>query len=205
VTRTARPPTKVPSRMPEILDAAAKVFRSKGYDAASVQEIADAVGILKGSLYHYIDTKEDLLYGVVQGVLDDLLPQLDRWRSLDGTYLNRISEFLREYVEHIIRNRVKVGVFFADFESLSPSRQKVINRSKDRYDEFLREMIVNGQSEGTVSPAVDAKLATLAIYGMANATYQWYRPRGGWTPEQIASSLSDFVIRALADGQVGGR
>lgn len=174
------------------------MFHSKGYEASSIQDIADSVGILKGSLYHYIDTKEDLLFGVLQGVLDDLLPQFDRWRALDGSYLTRIGTFVREYVIHVIRNRVKVGVFIADFEALSPPRRSVIDRSKDRYDEFLRDMIVGGQRDGSVSPDIDAKLASLAIFGMANSTHQWYRPRGGRTPEQIADAMSTLVTRALS-------
>jgi AcrR family transcriptional regulator len=202
VPRGNRTATKSPSRLPEILDQAAKVFHSKGYDASSIQDVADAVGILKGSLYHYIDTKEDLLFGVLQGVLDDLLPQFDRWALLDGNYLSRIDTFVREYVTHVIRNRVKVGVFIADFESLSPARRAIINRSKDRYDEFLRDLIVQGQRDGSVSPDIDAKLAGLAFFGMANSTHQWYRPRGGRTPEQIADTMSTLVTRALAGGAI---
>lgn len=184
--------------MPEILDAAAKVFHERGYEASSVQEVADAVGILKGSLYHYIDTKEDLLFGILEGVLDDLAPHFDRWRSLEGTYLSRTTTFIEEYTEHIIRNRVKVSVFFADFGALSPKHRAIINVSKDRYDEFLRDLISKGQSEGSIAPDVNPKLASLSIFGMANSTYQWYRPRGGQTPRQIAAEVARLTTRALS-------
>jgi AcrR family transcriptional regulator len=187
--------------MPEILDAAAKVFYQKGYEASSIQEIADSVGMLKGSLYHYMNTKEDLLFGVMQEVLDDLIPQFDRWRSLKGTYLSRILMFVEEYVVHIIRNRVKVGVFFADFEALSPPRRAVIIRSKDLYDEFLRALIISGQKEGSVAADIDPKLAAMAIFGMANSTHQWYRPRGGQSPEQVAKSLAILATRSLSEAR----
>src|SRR4051812_26611688 len=156
MARGARDATKAPSRMPEILDAAAKIFHERGYAASSIQEVADAVGILKGSLYHYINSKEDLLFGIMQDVLDDLAPHFDRWRSLQGTYLKRISIFVEEYTEHIIRNRVKVRVFFDDMGALSPQHRTVINKSKDRYDELLRSLITSGQAEGSVASDIDA-------------------------------------------------
>jgi AcrR family transcriptional regulator len=184
--------------MPEILDAAARIFRQKGYEASSMQDIADSVGILKGSLYHYIETKEDLLYGIMTGVLDDLVPQFERWRALEGSSLNRIAIFVDEYVQHIIRNRVKVGVFFSSFDSLSPPRRRVVIESKDRYDNFLRDLIVRGQADGSVSSDIDPRLATLAIYGSANATHEWFRPRGGKNPEEIGEALAELAKRSLA-------
>ena len=72
------------ARLREIYDAAARVFSEKGYDGASIQDVADAVGILKGSLYYYIDTKQDLLFGIIDEVHRDTLRSLEEWVAVDG-------------------------------------------------------------------------------------------------------------------------
>jgi TetR/AcrR family transcriptional regulator, cholesterol catabolism regulator len=198
MTVARRAATKVPARMPEILAAAAQVFYEHGYEASSIQDIADAVGLLKGSLYYYIDSKEDLLFGILQNVIEDLLPQFERWQSLEGTYLQRITTFIEEYVAHIIRHRVEVSVFFAEFDRLSPQRRTVIARSRVRYDQFLRDLIVRGQAEGSVAPDLNPKLATLSIFGMANSTHLWYRPEGGESATAISRHVARLTERALA-------
>jgi AcrR family transcriptional regulator len=184
--------------MSQILDVAADIFHRRGYDATSMQDIADAVGILKGSLYHYITSKEDLLFGIVEQMLQELTPHLGRWRTLEGDSLTRIATFIEEYVLHIIRNRVKIAVLFQEFSALSGGRRAKVLQFQRQYDVFLRELIESGQKDGSISPAVDSKVAVNAIFGMANWTYRWYRPSGDRTPEEIAHTIASLVRGSLA-------
>lgn len=193
--RRSRAPRR---RQSEILEAAARVFHEKGYESTSIQDIADSVGILKGSLYYYITSKEDLLYEIIQGVHAEALKNLDRISALEGTALQRIRAFVVVHFTHNAENLVRMGVFFKDFRSLGGERRRIIVEERDKYDTFLRDLIRAGQKDGSVCQDVDPKLTAITILGMLNWVYQWYRPDGELGAVEIANVYGDFVAAALA-------
>lgn len=185
-------------RRQELIDAAAEIFQDKGYEAASIQDVADALGILKGSVYYYIDSKEDLLFAAIQEVHESALANMAVIRELDADPLTLIRLFIESHVKHVSDNLVKATVFFHDFRSLDPERRSYIVSERDTYDAFLRELIARGQREGLICKDIDPKLATLAMLGMMNWTYQWYRVDGGMDPATIGREFADFVLAGLA-------
>ena len=198
-TQTTNRRTRAPRRRKsEILEAAARVFHEKGYESTSIQDIADSVGILKGSLYYYITSKEDLLYEIIQDVHEEALKNLDLISGLEGTALQKIRAFVVVHFTHNAENLVKMGVFFKDFRSLGGERRRIIVEERDKYDTFLRDLIRQGQKDGTVCRDVDAKLTAITILGMLNWIYQWYRPGGGLGAVEIANAYGDFVAAGLA-------
>lgn len=193
--RRSRAPRR---RQSEILEAAARVFHEKGYESTSIQDIADSVGILKGSLYYYITSKEDLLYEIIQGVHEEALKNLDRITALEGTALQKIRAFVVVHFTHNAENLVKMGVFFKDFRSLGDERRQIIVEERDKYDTFLRDLIRAGQKDGSVCRDVDPKLTAITILGMLNWIYQWYKPGGEIGAVEIANVYGDFVVEGLA-------
>ena len=193
--RRSRAPRR---REQEILEAAAQVFHEKGYESTSIQHIADSVGILKGSLYYYITSKEDLLYEIIQGVHEEALRNLEKTRAVEGNALQRLRAFAMIHFTFNAENRVKVAVFFQDFRSLTPERRQTIVEERDIYDNFVRDLIREGQDDGLICPEIDAKLAAISILGMLNWIYHWYRPGGSQTASEIAEAYADFVIAGLA-------
>jgi AcrR family transcriptional regulator len=196
--KTARKTRAPRRREQEILEAAAQVFHEKGYESTSIQDIADSVGILKGSLYYYITSKEDLLYEIIQGVHEEALRNLERTRAVEGNALARLRAFAVIHFTYNAENRVKTAVFFQDFRSLGPERRKTIVDERDVYDNFVRDLIREGQEEGLICPDIDAKLAAITILGMLNWIYHWYRPGGSQTASEIAEAYGDFVVAGLA-------
>jgi AcrR family transcriptional regulator len=193
--RRSRPPRR---RRQEILEAAAGVFHEKGYKATSIQDIADAVGILKGSLYYYITSKEDLLFEILQDVHQQGLQNLERVDKVPGSPLQKIRAFVTVHVTHNAENLVKMAVFFHDFRSLSPERREIIVAERDLYDQHLRALISEGQKDGSVCPDLDPKLTSIEILGMMNWIYHWYRPGGTLSVSALADSMADFVVAGLA-------
>jgi len=193
--KAAGPPRR---RHREILETAAHVFHRKGYESTSIQDIADAVGILKGSLYYYIDSKEDLLYAILQDVHEDALRNIARTRAIEGDPLQKVRCFVTLHITFNVENLVKMGVFFQDFRSLGEERRRVIVEERDEYDQFLRTLIQEGQTQGVICPDVDPKFAALAILGMTNWIYHWYQPTGERTPSELAHAYADFVVSGLA-------
>lgn len=185
-------------RRREIFEAAARIFSEKGYAATSIQDVADAVGILKGSLYYYIDSKEDLLFGVIQEAHEAGLANLERLHHIQGNALVKLRFAIEAHLRSNIKNLVKVGVFFHDFRSLSGDRHDYIVTERDTYDQRFRALIRQGQEEGVITPDIDPKIASLAILGMVNWVYQWYRASGPAAPEELAATFADLVLGGLA-------
>lgn len=186
-----------PRRRDEVIDAAARIFHAKGYAAASIQDVADELGILKGSLYHYIDSKQDLLFAIIEESHRRTMEELEQWLTLKGGTLVRLRAFLHGQVLTYCRNVQRVGVFLQDLRSLSEEQQARILAERDRYDRVVRDLIRAGQEEGVIDREVDAKLAAMAIFGMLNWISTWWRPDGPSTPEQVADEFTDLALSGL--------
>ncbi len=196
-------------RREEIFAAAAEIFHSKGYDGTSIQDIASAVGLLKGSIYYYIDSKEDLLFGIVQESHAAALDALADLRADSAPPLAKVVALVRRHVEVFTSTRIESAVFFREFRSLSPERQDIIREEGGLYTEYLRELIRTGQRRKMIDPALDPKLATEGITGMLNAMSFWYHPDGAATPVEIGWEFARIVVTGLASSayvaEIGGR
>ena len=186
-------------RRQEIIDAAAAIFQAKGYAATSIQDVADAVDILKGSLYYYIKSKDDLLFEVIQEVHQGGLANLEAGKALEGSALEKIRSFVERHMTYNARNLVKMTVFFHDFRSLSPERRAVIVEERDLYDQHLRALIVTGQGEGSIRADVDPRMAAFAILGSMNWMYQWYNPDGPKGIEEIAAEFAELAVDSIRE------
>lgn len=196
-------PTRT-ARESEILDAAAAVFHKKGYSAATIQDIADTVGILKGSLYYYINSKEDLLFEVLRDAYHLSRRHLAEAQQVEGDALAKLRAFIEMHVRSNIANRIKIGVYFHDFRSLTPERRQEFMGEHDAHEEYVRSLIAQGQRDGLIDVAVPVGMTALALMGMMNWVYQWYRPDedGGVSPKELASAFADLALLGL--GQRGG-
>ncbi len=185
-------------RRAAILRAAARIIAARGYDATRVEDVAVAVGVLKGSLYNHIDSKEDLLFGVMEAAYHGSRPLIERCERMDGDALVRLRAYVHAQVLHNIANRDEINVFLRDFRSLSPERAARILAYRDEHDRFLRRLIAAGIAEGTIAPQVDVKLTAFAILGMINWVPRWWSPDGALPPAAIAEEFASLVLGGIA-------
>ena len=115
-------------RWSELIEVATDVFYAKGYDAASLQDIADRLGMLKGSLYYYIQSKEDLLFDVIKAVHEEGLANIESLAAGEGNPLERLRDVIIGHIEHECRNLTKTAVFLHELQALSPARQVPAHR-----------------------------------------------------------------------------
>jgi AcrR family transcriptional regulator len=174
------------------------VFHEKGYEATTIQDIADEVGILKGSLYYYIRSKEDLLYEVIRDIHEEAIASVMQVDEVEGTALDRVRAFVIAHMTFTGENLVKISVFFHDFRSLSSERQQTIIASRDLYERHMRRLIEEGKRDGSIRKDADPKIAALAVMGAMNWTYQWYRPGGRKSMREIARGFADLIVNGLA-------
>jgi AcrR family transcriptional regulator len=187
-------------RRAEVLDAAARVFHAKGYEATSIQDIADEVGILKGSLYYYISSKEDVLFEMLQEVHTAALETVMEAVAVDGNPLEKVHAFVETLARFNAENTIRMGILHHDFRSLSDERRSEIVRERDQYDKILRKLIVEGKDAGLVRDEIDPKITALAVMGMINSIYHWFRPSGPQKPGHVGSVYGDLVVASLTNG-----
>lgn len=197
-TRRARGERKPrEERWVELIAVATQVFYEKGYDAASLQDIADRLGMLKGSLYYYMQSKEDLLFDVISTVHKQGLDVVRTCSQVDGDVLVKLESVIRGHVEHTCRNLVQTTVFLHELSSLSADRRMQILGADHAYQGVFAELIEQGQSEGLVRQDVTPRIAALSVLGSTNWIYRWYRPDGAFTAEQVGQELAQYTIRAI--------
>lgn len=184
-------------RRDELVDVAARVFAAKGYGHTSIQEIADEVGILKGSLYHYIDTKEDLLFEVIRSRMVIWADLVESVRALKAPTLDRLRIYVQNNIEGSLSTLEHTTVFIHDFQALSPERQKIIVNLRGEHDQLLRGLIQDAKDEGLVSPDVNVKVVALAILSMSGSLYRWFDPSGQLPAKAVAQELTKFVLKGL--------
>lgn len=184
-------------RQEELIQAAAAVFNESGYRGATIQQIADRIGLLKGSLYHYIDSKEDLLFEIISDIhakFDDLAGEaVSRASAREG-----LRHLLYGHCEILCLNHVAARAYVEDFRHLtSPRLEQVLGR-RDTYQRSARSMVVRGQEEGWVADDLDLDLAVRGVLNMVNGVYFWFSPDGKTEIADICECYAELGLRALA-------
>jgi AcrR family transcriptional regulator len=190
--------TPVKVRDEEVLAVAADVFYDRGYVSASVQAIADALGILKGSLYYYIDSKEDLLFRLLSKVytdLDDIMTAVKAREDLGS--LERLHEYVRLQVEYFAANIKQVSIYVRDRQYLSEAHQSVMTDRREAQAALVVGLIDRARAEGRISTTTRSEILSHLVFGSFIWTHWWYKPELKISGEQLAIDSADFVIRAL--------
>jgi AcrR family transcriptional regulator len=196
VTPRPRRAARSGDRDAQILDAATRIFQERGYDATTIQAIADEVGLLKGSLYHYIDTKEDLLFRII----DDVHRRLAKSASgvsEDLEPLERIRTFIEGHVRFCAENLPAIRVFLHDFRALSEERRETIVKERDAYNRRFHDLLRDAQVHGHLKPDLDLDLVVLAVFGMMNWMHHWYQPGGRKSADDIAQTFAALALDGM--------
>jgi TetR/AcrR family transcriptional regulator, cholesterol catabolism regulator len=186
------------SRWPEIVDAAAEVFFEKGYQSATLQEIAARVGLLAGSLYYYIDTKEDLLFAFVKKQHERGLSTLvedDVTAAADAP--TRLSMFVQRWMRMAAEQPPKMGSGEGDIGFLRDDRRAVVLEQRRRLHNFVREIVEQGIEEGTFDRRTDAGVVSNALFGVMDTTSTWFRSSGRLSNEEVATTYANLFLRGI--------
>jgi AcrR family transcriptional regulator len=197
----AKPARTRRNRGQDVIEAAIRVFHKKGYASASIQDVAAEVGVLKGSLYHYIDSKEDLLARIFEDSAGHFEAMMAEAAALDAPPVERLRSFARECSLWYLRNIERVGIYVNEWEHLSGKRRKEVVRIRMDYEQKLAGMIGDVKEAGEAAPDLDVNYATYFIFGALNGLPDWYRRRGPDSAERIADGYARMIVATV----VGGR
>ncbi|WP_083472955.1 TetR/AcrR family transcriptional regulator [Frankia sp. R43] len=184
-------------RRAAIVGLAADLFAERGYRATTVREIADAAGMLSGSLYHHFDSKESIIDELLSSYLDDLHREYEAIVERGGTAIDQIDGLVRAAFSSVARHRAAVTVFqnervhliqlprFAYLTAAEQSTQRL-------WMKVLRDGIAAGQLRADLDPKITYRLLRDSVW----VSVRWYSPSGRLSPDQLA----DHFLRMLLDG-----
>ena len=184
-------------REEQLIEVAAKMFHEQGYEATSLQEIADDLGLLKGSLYYYIKTKEDLLWAIIMRPHGAALALVEECRQMEALPGERLKWFISSYAHLLAKDKIFVTVYLNEFGRLSPARLKTIKRERDSFITFVIGLIEEGQQSGAFRGGGSAEILALAILGMLNSSVSWYSARHPRSPEAVIDSILLLVFEGI--------
>lgn len=159
-----------------LFDVAARMFYERGYHATRLTDVADEAGLLAGSMFDHVDSKEDLLWGIVLRQHQNALARADRCRRMDGPVDVRLAAFIRGYADSLEHEHIAVSVAARELDRLSASRRERIAGERLAYSDVLIGLLAEGRRDGTFRPDLDPALSGQAILGLLDSTYHWYRP-----------------------------
>ncbi|HEY4829689.1 MAG TPA: TetR/AcrR family transcriptional regulator [Solirubrobacteraceae bacterium] len=191
--------TKPRRRDLEVLNVAAQIFYERGYASATVQDVADALGMLKGSLYYYIDSKEDLLYrliAVIHDEVDALLALLSAEEQLSP--IERLELYARRVVEYNAKNLTRISVYYHDIDQLTDPRRKELLSRRRVHERYVADLIREAQADGDVASDLDPKLLSNCVFGTIIWMYRWYKPGGEFSVEELSDTATRFVRSGLS-------
>jgi AcrR family transcriptional regulator len=175
-----------PYDIDSLTDVALRVFADRGYDGASMDDVARAAGITKASIYHHVSGKEALLERGLGRALDALFAILDEPAAREGRAIGRLRHIVERVAEVTLRLLPELTVLFRVHGS-SKSERNALDRRR-AFDRLVTDIIAQAQREGDVRRDLDSRLLARLIFGMSNSVVEWYRS-GSLTREAIAHAV----------------
>jgi AcrR family transcriptional regulator len=187
-------------RQQELVKAAAKVFKIKGYHGATMQDIADEVGMLKGSLYYHIESKEKLLFEILltginvvhEGLKQVLESDLDPKEKLPQAIIAHLRSYETRYDE--------VSVFLNELVNLPEGMRVEYHKKARGYVDLWLELFREGVEKGCFRADLNPKMVVYAILGICNWTSKWLDLNGPLTLDEIARNYSEIVLKGVLSG-----
>jgi AcrR family transcriptional regulator len=189
------------ARLEEIIGAAAKVFQTKGYHAASVQDIADEVGILKGSLYHHFESKEELLYLIVKGPMARLYETVGEIVTMDLPASEKLRRSIAAHLEAFDRHHPHLFVYLRETQDLKRRFRATTQLSPKQYERMWQQIVREGMKTGEFRADLDVQVISYGLLGMLNWLYKWYDPRGRLSVREVADQFSALALAGLVDSK----
>jgi AcrR family transcriptional regulator len=188
-------------RQDAILDAAARLFSIRGYHATSVQNIADAVGILKGSLYHHFDSKQAILYRIVKEPIARLYRTVGEIAAGTGSAADKLERAAAAHVQAFHDHYPHLFVYLRETEDVCRRFRASAGLGPREYERLWGEIVRGGMKAGEFRADLDPTVVVYGLLGMLNWLYKWYDPNGRLGPREIAAQFSSLALRGLSTGQ----
>ncbi len=183
------------NRYNEILEVATELFAKKGYASTSMREISENLDITKATLYHYFKSKEQILFEILNNVMDEALESLEKISKMDIPPEEKLKNVLKFYSKYYVSNQNDLILLVNELNSLNEDLKEILINKEKIYLNFMKSIFNELKLQGKLK---DIPLTVLAFsfFGMVHYTIKWYHPEGSIKPEK----LSEYFVEIFTKG-----
>lgn len=180
-------------RKAQIITVATALFRERGYYATSLDDIAERIGFTKPAIYYYFRSKEDILFAIVDGVVEGALNRIRSIAERDEPVDERLHAILVENTQVVLENLEANTVFYNERGLLSTERERMIRDREREYTRIVRDLYEEGVTAGELLD-IDVTIATSTLLGASIWAYRWFDARGRLSSEQVAEQVAQLLM-----------
>lgn len=186
-------------RKQQIVDVAAELFHEKSYLATSLDDVAERIGFTKPAIYYYFKSKDDILFAIVDGIVDEALERIRAIAETDGSPAARLHALLVENTRVILENLAANTVFYNSRGLLTAEREQDVRRREREYTKVVRDLYAEGVRAGELRD-IDPAVATSTLLGASIWTYRWFDPEGRLSHQRVAEDVAALLMDGLRTG-----
>lgn len=182
----------------EILRTAARLFQQRGYDATSMNDVAAALKLSKGGLYHHFQSKDEILFEIMNHAMEMTQERVIAPVRAIADPVERLRALIRLHIEVVLSARDReITVMLHENHPLPPTLRKRINQRKKEYVHFVESLIADVQRTRAAKGAVSPRAAAFALLGMINWIYQWYKPEGELQANHLIPQFTELLFGGI--------
>ena len=178
-----------------VVRAAIELFNRKGYDATSIGDVAEELGVTKSAVYHHVPSKDHLLARALDEALDELEATVTRASTADGSAYVRLRGVVRHSVEVLVDHQPAVTLLLR-VHGNSATELAALERRR-AIDARLARLVGDAAAEGALRADLDPDLVSRLLFGMVNSLVEWYRSSGPVDVEQLADAVTAIAFEGL--------
>jgi AcrR family transcriptional regulator len=179
-----------------ILAAACDLFAKQGYMRASIAELADACKLSRGALYHYFDSKEAILFAILDAHVRQMIADVEVAMARQSTTLDRFRAAIRAIVELNARSPNEQRLILNDLSFLAEAEQQAIKTLERQLVDTISDLLIRLDTEGKIAKR-SKKVYTMMLFGMLNFSHTWYDPKGDIEPQEFADMVVDLFLHGF--------
>jgi AcrR family transcriptional regulator len=185
-----------------ILRNAARLFATRGYERSSIGDLVEACELSRGAIYHYFDSKEAILFAMLDSLVRSLLAHLEQAVAGGGAPLEKFARVIEAFVEHNAQSPEAQIVLLNDLGALKVREQRQIVQTERKIVELVGKVLTAIDATRKMNRK-NARVYTMMLFGMINYTYTWYDAKGPIKPKEFAQMAAGLFLRGfLADSAV---
>ena len=193
--RAAAPESHFDRQLARLLKHAAHIFCEKGYEGASMRDLSRASGMSLAGLYHYFESKEELLYLIQKHAFQTIMDQARERLAGSADPEERVRIFIENHLEYFLANKEAMSVLTHEDETLKNGRRGEIRAIKREYYRICLDLLEDLRRARGLQ--FSGRLAVLSLFGMINWIYTWHNPRVDAGAKQLAEQMGDIFLGGL--------